>query len=245
MKKSIQNFLKSLFVFAISFLLSEKLAAQYSKVTIDATIGTNYALSAVQSMPGIGSTIAAHYTPSRLFSFSADFSAGVLWGAGSTDASLNENENRTNGPVLHSFKFNTEYYCWSGRAYLNIQKLFSASKAPKQAILYLYSGIGSLTAKSHSTGINILEDNVYNQTYYTGYVGLEWRIKGTRRLDYLVTVQNNFTQTKYLDALPFKDNYDNFTTLSFGVSYSLCPDKQSRFIDWSRARREICQQSRY
>ncbi|MFI5221693.1 MAG: hypothetical protein ACHQK8_05165, partial [Bacteroidia bacterium] len=173
------------------------------------------------------------YSPIRLLSFGAELSSGILWGGGIAKVPIYSPENNFAGYKQLGFSYNTEFYSWSGRGYLNVQKLFMNS-APKNMILYLYSGLGFMRTRSASETVDRTQTNVIYNTYFTTYAGLELRIKGTGKLDYLVTLQDNMTETIYLDALPYKKFHDNFFTVSFGVSYSLCPDKKCTFIDWTR-----------
>lgn len=218
-------------------------SAQYSKLTVDATLGTNYTFCAVQSNPGIGATISLHYTPTRLISFSADLSAGLLWGDGTAEVKKYSESSNSIESSHQSYNFNTEFYSWTGKGYLNIYKLINARKAPRKVIPYLYYGAGFLRAQSESSG----NDNSYYQmihkTYYTSLVGLQLRIKGSRKLDYLLAVQQNFTQTTFLDALPFEQQYESFLSVSAGISYSFSSTRRSSFIDWSK--KLVCKQAMY
>lgn len=243
MKSNILSSIYKASVFVSMSFISIHASAQYSKLTLDATIGTNYTFCAVQSLPGIGSTVSLHYTPSRLISFSSDISAGVLWGRGVATVSRYSGVENNPNAIPQSYSFSTKFYSCSGRGYVNIYKLLNSGKAPRKIIPYLYSGIGFIRAESKSEGLNNNFKSMLHQTYFTGFVGLQIRIKGSRKLDYLLCMQQNITETIFLDALPFEKQADSFMSVSAGVSYSLCNDRRSNFIDWSK--RVVCRQAMY
>ena len=122
---------------------------------------------------------------------------------------------------------------------MNIQKLLNRSKKPKNMITYIYAGIGSIRARSESESTQNVNQTIRYATYSSSNIGVEVKIRGSENLDYLVSIQQNFTQTAYLDGIPYDHQYDGFVSFSAGISYHLCSSNHKRktAIDWTR---DIC-----
>ena len=71
-------------------------------------------------------------------------------------------------------------------------------------------------------------------TYFMTNVGIELKFRGTKKIDYLISVQQDFSQSPYLDGEPFHKSYHSFSSFSVGVSYNLCSAKKKIPIDWTR-----------
>ncbi len=212
----------------------QNVSAQYSRLTIDAKAGTNIFLGSVSPFPGINTTLGLRFSPSRLISVSAFWGTGVLWGNGiATKVSYSEIDN-INTYSTEKYMFNTEYHTWGGNVYLNLQCLFNPINKPKKIITYLYTGAGFMRTRSSAESLETHGSVVRYMTYFTSNFGIEFKLKGTKRLDYLFCVQENLTETAYLDGIPFDGKFDNFISFSAGISYQICFNKNNNHIDWSR-----------
>jgi hypothetical protein len=202
-------------------------SAQYSRFTVDAKVGTTFTTSSVISWPGSALSVGLRYAPLHLMSITVFTGVGALWGRGNVRIGIN-GESTT---VTERLTFNTEYITWGSSVYLNLRRAF-ATKESGRVIPYLYAGIGYLAVRSESR--NSIT-RLYHFMPFTSLIGFEIRIRGTSRFDFLASIQENFTQTVYMDAIPYDGRYDHFMTLSGGISYKLSFAKKREYIDWSRA----------
>jgi len=215
-----------------TLFINQSVFAQYSRFTVDAKIGTNFIQGSVTPLPGTNVTISLKYSPTRLISVSSFINTGVFWGIGDATKEVNsgiENVSTTQ----ERFKFNTLYYSWGGSVYMNMQKLFNPLRKPKNIITYVYAGAGYIRTRSDAESLDNNNDMVRYVTFFTSHIGVELRIKGSKQLDYLASIQQNFTQTSFLDGIPYDNKNDGYTTISVGVSYHIVSDKRKSPVDWS------------
>ncbi len=231
---TIQNRQKYLFLLVFTLLIIQNASAQFSTFTLDAKVGSGFLIGSVSPLPGMNSSLTLRYAPSRLISVGVFSGAGILWGNGNADREKYSETGNTIEAYKEKFKFNTEYHTWGGSVYLNIQKLVNPENKPKYFIPYLFAGAGYLRARSESESMENDNHSVRYVTYYTNHIGFEVKIKGSKKIDYLISFQHNFTETAYLDGIPFDKKYDSFLNFNVGISYHLCFDKNKTPIDWTR-----------
>jgi hypothetical protein len=225
--------LRTIVVITLFILIyAQQVSAQYSRFALDAKVGTTFMMGSVSSLPGANSSLSLRYTPTRILSVNAFVGTGLLWGDGTVQRPLNSEVGKF---YDEAFKFNTAFYTWGGSGYLNIQRLVDPRHKPKTIIPYVYAGMGYMRTRSEAESMETANHTIRYVTYFTTHVGIELKIKGTEKMDYLVSVQQNFTETQFLDGIPYDGKIDKFMSVSVGVSYKLnFSRKNTTSMDWTR-----------
>ena len=237
-----QQIKQSALLFLI-LLTIQTASAQDSRFTFDAKVGTNLINGSVSPFPGANASLNLRFSPCRLISVSSFIGTGLLWGNGDATRIAVSDVDNVNRYYTERFMFNTEYYNWGGNVYLNLQNLFNPTTKPKRIIAYVFTGAGYMRTRSLAESLETRNAIERYMTYFNAHIGIEVKIKGNKNLDYLFSIQDNITETPYLDGIPYDGKYDSFISISAGISYQIKFNKRHTNIDWTRG--NVCPLFRY
>lgn len=240
-EKEVRYFSLALAVIIMLCLLISNLPlfAQSNITRTTAHIQTGAATSFASVNPSFGvcATAALSYVPVRYITLGAETGAGYLAGRGPL-------RQEYKAVLPNDVQFNTLYLYYGINSSLNLRAFLPRGYKERHrnfsVIPYFTFGVGYQRIMANADFKSLLPENHYEFTAYATHAGFQLRVKQNNFIDYLFTARYYYLQTYFFDAIPVRDKYDAFMTLSMGISYKFNTGYRKQYIDWAYIRKTRC-----
>lgn len=208
-----------------------KLCAQYSRFSLDLNAGIPYTFASINGSISTYGSAGLRYNVSKALSAQLQFSLGTLRGeqtvAGMSDPS-EQVSNYTN--------FSNNFYAVSGRAALNLERVFKLRRIMPRINPYLTGGVGymfpDIVAKRVDGYERKFSPSNGVKPFYMGSVGLTLKYYMSPALDFNIGADYYIGANAYLDGLGFDKEPDSYVGAFIGVAYKFASSKSRQHVEW-------------
>lgn len=208
-----------------------KLCAQYSRFSLDLNAGIPYTFASINGSISTYGSAGLRYNVSKALSAQLQFSLGTLRGEQTVTGMSDPSEQ-----VSNYTNFSNNFYAVSGRAALNLERVFKLRRILPRINPYLTGGVGymfpDIVAKRVDGYERKFSPSNGVKPYYMGSVGLTLKYYMSPALDFNIGADYYIGANAYLDGLGFDKEPDSYIGAFIGVAYKFASSKSRQHVEW-------------
>lgn len=203
--------------------------AQNARFSLDLNAGIPLPLASIKSNITTYGGVGVRYNLTSALSIEGMLNMGTMAGSQTPAVPIPVYPNVDNENVAN---YHNNFVQYSLKGLVNLERVFGLRKVFHRINPYVTGGLGFINSSVSTNFSNGYQYKV-NRSFFTGYVGLQFKYYINPSLDFNIGSEMNLTETYYLDGAATDKKYDYYLLNYVGVAYKFGARKDKQHIEWN------------